>query len=67
MCLEGASDALVASETAIGLALITTPIAILAVLLAWMAELSLWRVLGVWIVSSLLPGALVMAWWELRE
>jgi hypothetical protein len=40
---------------------------ILAVSLAWMAELSLWNVFGVWVVSSLLPGMLVMTWWDPRE
>jgi hypothetical protein len=54
----------IASETAIGLAVLTVPVVILAVSLAWMAELSLWNVLGVWIVSSLLPGVLVMTWWD---
>jgi hypothetical protein len=57
----------IASETAIGLAVLTVPVVILAVSLAWMAELSLWNVLGIWIVSSLLPGALVMTWWDPRE
>ena len=65
--LEGASDALVASETAIGLAAITAVVVLLALGAAWAAELSLWGMLEVWIVSNLLPGTLLLAWHGLRE
>jgi hypothetical protein len=60
--LEGASDALVASETAIGLALITAAVVVLALTLAWLAELSVWGMCGVWVISNLLPGAVMLVW-----
>jgi len=47
--------------------LLTLPLTILGIIVAVAAGLSAWNIVGVWVVSNLLAGALVMAFLGPRD